>query len=85
MARLIKFPGFDEQRDPIDEADMVPTAVDLPPKYVIDAGVRKFIEMAKLYWPSKGGVVAFDTKNSAQLSLAMGMVYLAMREAETQE
>jgi len=38
--------------------------------------------MANLYWPAKGGVISFDPRNKAQLRMALGLVYMAMKEID---
>ena len=82
--KLIDVPRYEPgmRRDAIEEADLTPTAVDLPQPAVLDAGVKKFFEMANLYWPSKGGVITFDPKNRPQLRMALGLVYMAMQEVD---
>jgi hypothetical protein len=81
---MIDVPRYDPKAKldpPVEQADMVPTAVDLPPPKVIEAGVEKFMEMANLYWPARGGVITFDPRNKQQLRMTLGLVYLAMMEA----
>lgn len=80
MRKMIEVPKF-QPDDRVEHADMVPTAIDLPRTEILDAGVKKFLEMANLYWPGKGGVITFDPKNKAQLRMTLGLVYYAMREA----
>lgn len=65
---------------PVDDAP-----IDLPPKAVIDAGVAKFLELAKLNWPSQEGgfkLISFDMRNDRQLRVTLGLVFMAMREKE---
>lgn len=80
---MIDLPRFHRaQAEPLAEADLTPTAIDLPAREVIEAGVSKFFEMANLYWPAKGGVISFDPRNKAQLRMALGLVYMAMKEID---
>jgi hypothetical protein len=80
----IKLPEFEPE--PVDpQPRPAPTAIDLPPRQVIEAGVAKFLEMASLYWPTNQGgfkMTSFDLKNSQQLAMALGIVYMAMREKD---
>ncbi|HEY2105075.1 MAG TPA: hypothetical protein VGH29_04790 [Candidatus Binataceae bacterium] len=61
-----------------------PATVELPPRHVIDAGVVKFMQMLRLHWPGREGGVSksFDVTNERQLRMALGLTYMAMREAE---
>lgn len=67
---------------PLDSGE--PDEVNLPPRVVLDAGVAKFAELAKLHWPSKEDgfkLTSFDFKNAQQIRMTLGLVYLAMLDA----
>jgi hypothetical protein len=62
-----------------------PEEVTLPPGTVIDVGVAKFLEMAGLHWPNQEGgfkLTSFDIRNDRQLRMTLGLVYIAMLEAD---
>lgn len=83
MARKgpIRVPQFDPD-EPEPMPDLGVTEVMLPAAAIIDAGVEKFLELAKLYWPAKDGfkLTSFDMRNDRQLRMALGLVYMAMLE-----
>jgi hypothetical protein len=61
----------------------------LPDKAVLDAGVRKFMEYAGLHWPATVKIegadfklTSFDYKNDYHLRVTLGMVYMAMKNAD---
>jgi hypothetical protein len=61
----------------------------LPDKAVLDAGVAKFMEYANLHWPQSFKVegaefklTSFDYKNDYHLRVTLGMVYMAMKNAD---
>jgi hypothetical protein len=61
--------------------------LDLPPPEVLAAGVKKFLEYANLHWPtpSKDGdfkLTSFDYKNEYHLRVTLGLVYMAMKDAD---
>ena len=64
------------------QAVLDPAVVMLPARPVIDAGTRKFEELLRLHWPWKGGAVAFDVRDRARLMMTLGLVYMAMRQAD---
>jgi len=83
----IRMPDREEDlpREVYEEA---PSEIILPPPPVIDAGAAKFQELAKLHWPSQEGgfkLTGFDMRNDRQLRIMLGLVYMAMREAENGE
>jgi hypothetical protein len=64
-----------------------PVDVVLPPHAVIEAGMHKFEELARLHWPSSEPGVGFKSSsftitNGRQLRMTLGLVYMAMKEAE---
>lgn len=78
--RLPNLTAEEENRVEIRE-----TTIDLPPWPVIDAGIAKFEEMAKLHWPAPEGgfkLVSFDIRNNQQLRMTLGLVYMAMRKMD---
>jgi hypothetical protein len=62
-----------------------PEPVLLPPRPILDAGYRKFNELARQCWPNAkcDGLISFDPKNPQQLMYVLGLVYMAMRDADT--
>jgi hypothetical protein len=76
----------DSEDDPATPAFGEPEPVVLPPRAVIDAGVAKFQEMLRLHWPARESGVsrAFDVTNERQLRMALGLTYMAMREADAE-
>jgi hypothetical protein len=78
----IKFPEYEpggkNDAPHVDE----PPPIDLPAPPIIDAGVKEFKKLAKLYWPDvKDGfkLSGFDVKNDRMLRYTLGLVYMAMR------
>jgi hypothetical protein len=62
-----------------------PDDILLPPPAVIEAGLRKFLEMAALHWPHQQGgfkLTSFDIRNDRQLRMTLGLAYMAMKEEE---
>lgn len=60
-----------------------PDDVVLPPPDIIEAGVKKFQELANLHWPSgKDGYqsISFDSRNLHMLRITIGLVYMAMND-----
>jgi hypothetical protein len=52
---------------------------------VIDAGMLKFTELARLHWPASAGgfkLTSFDIRNDRQLRMTLGLVYMAMQLAD---
>lgn len=70
----------DPRREHVDDT---PTEVVLPPPPVIDAGVKKFYELANLHWPKKDQSISFDMRNQQMLRVVLGMVYTAMRARDS--
>jgi hypothetical protein len=59
-----------------------PDEVLLPPRPVLDAGLKRFQELAGLHWPKAGGSITFDMHNISQLMMVLGLTYMAMKEAD---
>jgi hypothetical protein len=59
-----------------------PEDVLLPSRPVLDAGMQKFAELAALHWPKSGGSISFDVKDQPRLMMTLGLVFLAMKQAE---
>ena len=79
----IRIPTDDEifEREPVDDTD--PPEVVLPSTTVIDAGLKRFRELAALHWPQKGGTsVSFNVSNAMQMRMVLGLVYMAMRTVD---
>jgi hypothetical protein len=81
----IRFPDAEDEPTAPDLGE--PATVELPPRYVIDAGVEKFMQMLRLHWPGREGGISksFDVTNERQLRMALGLTYMAMREAADEQ
>jgi hypothetical protein len=82
----VKFPEYEpggRNDAPTSEA---PAMVDLPAAPIIDVGIREFNRLAKTFWADANGttfkLTQFDSKNVRQLRFTLGLVYMAMREAD---
>jgi hypothetical protein len=63
--------------------DMLEMAATLPPPLVLQAGVGKFLELAKIGWPGKDDAfLAFDYTNAYHLSIVLGLTYNEMRKLD---
>lgn len=84
MARRgpIKIPD-DLFEEPKEVRDDIPNEVRLPDKRIIDAGMAKFLEMARLHWPNAEGgfkTVSFDIRNDRQLRMTLALAFMAMMQ-----
>jgi hypothetical protein len=75
-------PDAEEEATPAAPGE--PEAVLLPPRHVVDAGIAEFLRLARLHWPAResGISISFDIKNERQLFYTIGLVYMAMRDAD---
>ena len=67
--------------------DLKNQILDMPPSEVLTAGVKKFMEYANLHWPAPSKsddfkLTSFDYKNDYHLRVTLGMVYMAMKDAD---
>lgn len=78
----IRIPDDHDLRDePQTVRDDIPNEVKLPDKRIIDAGMAKFLEMARLHWPNAEGgfkTVSFDIRNDRQLRMTLALAFMAM-------
>jgi hypothetical protein len=81
----LRIPDAEEEQPALDPGE--PATVELPPRHVLDAGIARFGEMMRLHWPSRESGVskAFDVTNERQLRMALGLTYMAMRDADDGE
>lgn len=80
----LRVPGIDPDLQ-INQQTLTDETVDLPPADVIDAGMLKFTELARLHWPASAGgfkLTSFDIRNDRQLRMTLGLVYMAMQLAD---
>jgi hypothetical protein len=79
----VRIPDLEDEpeREAVDET---PSEVVLPAPWVLDAGIKKFYELANLHWPKKDQSVSFDMRNEKQLRITLGLVYAAMRQQDRQ-
>lgn len=81
----ITVPDFDPEEASRGPAPPATQDVILPCKPVLDAGVEKFTELARLHWPSQDGgfkLTSFDMTNDRMLRITLGLVYQAMRRED---
>lgn len=89
MKGPIRVVAIDEQ-DEVAQADQhIDDSIQrLPDQHILDAGVEMFKVWANLHWPTKPGadekfkMESFNYKNDYHLRITLGMVFLAMQEAE---
>lgn len=57
----------------------------MPPPHIIDAGLAEFRRWVRFHWPAQPAGVskAFDITNERQLRYTLGMVFQAMKDAES--
>jgi len=83
MARRgpVRIPDLEDEPER-DLSNETPAEVVLPPADVLNAGLQKFYELAKLHWPNKDQSVSFDYKNERMLRVTLGLVYSAMKSKD---